>query len=101
MDKIITKTMHRAANHGSIVNYYLIQFGAFDLPYGDTGAMVQAAQQEGLNVTQNDGERFLINNTACDNTTIHSERGGCIGMSSLSVYAGCGCGWVAVIYAVL
>lgn len=64
MNKIITKTMHRAASHGSIVNYYLIQSGAFNLPYGDTDAMAQAAQQEGLSVTQNDGERFLINNTA-------------------------------------
>ena len=64
MDKIITKTMHRAASHGSIVNYYLIQAGAFDLPYGDTDAMAKAAQKEGLTVAQNDGERFLINNTA-------------------------------------
>jgi len=64
MKNIITRTMHRAANHGSIVNYYLIQSGAFDLPYGDTGAMQRAAEREGLTVTQNDGERFLINNTA-------------------------------------
>jgi len=64
MDKIITKTMRRAVSHGSIVNYYLIQSGAFSLPYGDTNAMANAAQKEGLSVTQNDGERFLINNTA-------------------------------------
>ena len=64
MTNIITHTMHRAVNHGSIVNYYLIQTGAFDLPYGDTDAMACAAEREGLTVTQNDGERFLINNTA-------------------------------------
>lgn len=63
MENIITKTMHRAASHGKIVDFYLIQTGAFDLPYGDVDAMAQAAQDEGLNVTQNDGERFLINNT--------------------------------------
>ena len=64
MKNIITKTMHRAANHGKIVDFYLIQTGAFDLPYGSTDAMAQAAQSEGLTITQNDGERFLINNTA-------------------------------------
>ena len=63
MKNIITKTMYRAANQNSIVDFYLIQTGAFDLPYGDTDAMANAAQSEGLNVTQNDGERFLINNT--------------------------------------
>ena len=64
MNNIITATMHRAANHGALVDFYLIQTGAFDLPYGDTDAMAQAAQSEGLTVSQNDGERFLINNTA-------------------------------------
>ncbi|MGB1550661.1 MAG: hypothetical protein ACPHDV_04410 [Parvibaculales bacterium] len=64
MKDIITRTMHRAANHGGLVNFYLIQTGAFDLPYGDTEAMAKAARIEGLTVTQNDGERFLINNTA-------------------------------------
>lgn len=63
MEGIITKTMYRAASQNSIVDFYLIQTGAFDLPYGDTDAMANAAQSEGLNVTQNDGERFLINNT--------------------------------------
>lgn len=61
---IITRTMYRAANHGKLIDFYLIQSGAFDLPYGDTEAMAQAAQDEGLTVTQNDGERFLLNNTA-------------------------------------
>ena len=68
MENIITSTMNRAASHvrdhGTIFSYYLIQAGAFDLPYGDTGAMAKAAQDEGLTVTQNDGERFIINNTA-------------------------------------
>jgi len=64
MENIITKTMYRAANHGQLVNFYLIQTGAFHLPYGNTEAMAKAAQDEGLTVTQNDGERFLINNTA-------------------------------------
>jgi hypothetical protein len=61
---IITRTMHRAANHNKLIDFYLMQTGAFDLPYGDTEAMAQAAQKEGLSVTQKDGERFLINNTA-------------------------------------
>ena len=61
---IITRTMHRAANHNKLIDFYLMQTGAFDLPYGDTEAMAQAAQKEGLSVTQTDGERFLINNTA-------------------------------------
>lgn len=61
---IITRTMHRAVNHNKLIDFYLIQTGAFHLPYGNTEAMAQAAQQEGLTVTQNDGERFLINNTA-------------------------------------
>lgn len=61
---IITRTMYRAANHGKLIDFYLIQTGAFNLPYGDTEAMAQAAQDEGLTVTQNDGERFLLNNTA-------------------------------------
>lgn len=61
---IITRTMYRAANHGQLIDFYLIQTGAFNLPYGDTEAMAQAAQSEGLTVTQNDGERFLLNNTA-------------------------------------
>lgn len=64
MKNVITKTMHRAANQNGIVDFYLIQTGAFDLPYGDVDAMAQAAQDEGLTVTQSDSERFLINNTA-------------------------------------
>lgn len=64
MQNIITRTMHRAASHDKLVSFYLIQAGAFDLPYGDAGAMAKAAQDEGLTVTQSDGERFIINNTA-------------------------------------
>ena len=64
MKYIITETMNRAAARDTINDFYLIQTGAFHLPYGDTDAMAKAARQEGLNVTQNDGERFLINNTA-------------------------------------
>ena len=64
MQNIITRTMHRAASHDKLVSFYLIQTGAFDLPYGDAGAMAKAAQDEGLTVTQSDNERFIINNTA-------------------------------------
>ena len=64
MQNIMTRTMHRAANHGQLISFPLIQAGAFDLPYGDADAMAKAAQDEGLTVTQNDGERFIINNTA-------------------------------------
>lgn len=34
------------------------------LPYGDCAAMIAAAQGEGAAVTQSDGKRFLVNNSA-------------------------------------
>lgn len=42
------------------------------LPYGDCAAMIAAAQAEGATVTQSDGRRFLVNNSAWVNA------GGCV-----------------------
>ncbi len=63
MTGIITQTVTRAHNHPEKIAFWLVQTGA-ELPFGDTDAMAQAAQDEGLTVTQNDGERFLVSNTA-------------------------------------
>ena len=63
MKNIITATMNRAANHGAIVKYSLIQQGAFSFPYGDNPGMIEAAKREGITVTQNDGDRFVLNNS--------------------------------------
>jgi hypothetical protein len=43
--------------------YWLAQVNRA-LPYGDCAAMVAAAQAEGANVTQCDGRRFLVDNSA-------------------------------------
>lgn len=34
------------------------------LPYGNSAAMIEAAQAEGATVTQSDGQRFLVDNSA-------------------------------------
>ncbi len=43
--------------------YWLSQVNR-DLPYGDIAAMIDVAKNEGAIVTQSDGNRFIINNTA-------------------------------------
>lgn len=43
--------------------YWLVQANR-TLPYGDCAAMVAAAQAEGATVTQCDGRRFLVDNSA-------------------------------------
>ena len=43
--------------------YWLSQVNR-ELPYGDIDAMIRAAKKEGATVTQSDGKRFIVNNTA-------------------------------------
>lgn len=54
-------TIKQAAHiaKGSHADYWLHQVNR-DLPYGDADAMMQAARDEGMIVTQFDGKRFLV-----------------------------------------
>lgn len=44
---------------GRNASYWLSQVNR-DLPYGDIDAMIKAASDEGMIVTQSDGTRFLV-----------------------------------------
>ena len=57
----ITQAAHIAAT--SNADYWLHQKNR-DLPYGDLGAMVKEARNEGAIVTQISFDRFLVNNNA-------------------------------------
>ena len=61
----MTVTIKQAAHiaKSSNADYWMQQVNR-DLPYGDCDAMVAAAENDGLNVTQCDGKRFLVNHTA-------------------------------------
>lgn len=49
-------------------SFYLRQVNRA-LPYGDCNAMIAAARAEGATVTQSDGARFIVNNTAWMNAS--------------------------------
>ena len=61
----MTVTIKQAAHiaKSSNADYWMQQVNR-DMPYGDCDAMVNAARQERLIVTQCDGKRFLVNHTA-------------------------------------
>jgi fructose-1,6-bisphosphatase/inositol monophosphatase family enzyme len=58
-----TITQAAAIAASNRADYWLQQVNRA-LPYGDCAAMITAAQSEGASVTQSDGKRFLVNNTA-------------------------------------
>lgn len=57
MKRTIKQAAHIAKSNNS--SYWLHQVNR-DLPYGDSQAMMNAARDEGMLVTQFDGKRFLV-----------------------------------------
>ena len=66
MQNVITKTINKANATG--FTYWLAQTGA-NLPFGKIEAMVQAAKDEGLNVTQISVDSFLVNHSVWVSST--------------------------------